>query len=450
MKKSMAVLLIVTILSLTACNIGSEPAKESREGSFIYIVKDNEVTIIKYDGTEETVIIPDRISNKPVACIKDKAFSACSHVKEVFIPESVKRVGVCAFDDTEWYKSLKDEFVVVGDGVLIKCNQTSKDIVIPEGVKSLSSTFYKAGDGGFFDAVIYLPATLKKIDDYAFYKAFGHIIVCNTEQIEEIGQSAFEDSTVDRIIISDKLKSIKDRAFATTDKTVKRSMTIEMTGGGYYVGTQKKVKLPFATSLGKDIFYGLDGNMETVKFEDGTTAITKDMLTCLQSFAKFFIPGEVTCIEKDIFPEGAIIYTEAGSAAEKYAKDNSVKVLILPESFKDRALEKLLIPAFLSADLEFTYDNMQIITSIQIRDQVEGNVYDHYRVYVIVQAATGAKGIEHILKQDNVKSLEDLKFFTKLEYLLLESAIIDGSVDCAVLKSMPALKEAVVNNESLK
>jgi len=34
--------------------------------------------------------------------------------------------------------------------------------------------------------------------------------------------------------------------------------------------------------------------------------------------------------------------------------------------------------------------------------------------------------------------------------LLLESAIIDGSVDCAVLKSMPALKEAVVNNESLK
>lgn len=153
---------------------------------------------------------------------------------------------------------------------------------------------------------------------------------------------------------------------------------------------------------------------------------------------------------KGHIPEGAIIYTEAGSAAEKYAKDNSVKVLILPESFKDRALEKLLIPAFLSANLEFTYDNMQIITSIQIRDQVEGNVYDHYRVYVIVQAATGAKGIEHILKQDNVKSLEDLKFFTKLEYLLLESAIIDGSVDCAVLKSMPALKEAVVNNESLK
>ena len=160
--------------------------------------------------------------------------------------------------------------------------------MIPEGVKSLSSTFYKAGTS-FFDAVI--PARhIEKIDDYAFYKAFGHIIVCNTEQIEEIGQSAFEDSTVDRIIISDKLKSIKDRAFATTDKTVKRSMTIEMTGGGYYVGTQKKVKLPFATSLGKDIFMDSTATWKQLsrRRDHCDNQRHADLFAVLQ---KFFIPG---------------------------------------------------------------------------------------------------------------------------------------------------------------
>ena len=451
MKKALVVFVLITVLLLSACNNGTDPTSDLKEGSFTYTIKDNEITITEYDGVEESVIIPEIIIDTPVVHIGDMAFSACVHVKEIFIPESIKSIGVCAFNDTEWYKDLVDEFVIVGDGILIKCNQTETDIVIPEGVKSLSSTFYEAGVGGFFNAVIYLPSTLKKIDSYAFYKAYGNIVICNMEQIGQIGESAFEDSTIDHIIISDKLKSIGDRAFATTNQKERPLMEIEIIGnGGYYVGTQKMVQLPFSTTLGKDIFYGLEGNMETVKFEEGTTSITKDMIMNMQQFTKFFITEEVTQIEKDVLPEGAIIYTKTGSTAENHANDNALELVILPEDFKDKELERLLIPAFIASNLEFTYENIQKITSIRIDDQIEGNVFEYDHVYVKVNAATDIMGIYHILKQGNVKNLEDLKFFIKLDSLFLNSTIIDPSVDYTILKSMPALTEVVVNHEPLK
>ncbi len=450
MKKALVVFMFITVLLLTACNNGSELTKDLKEGSFTYTIKDNEITITKYDGVEESVIIPETILDIPVVHIKDKAFSACVHVKEVFIPESIKSIGVCAFNDTKWYKGLKDEFVIVGDGILIKCNQTETDIVIPEGVKSLSSTFYEAGVGGFLNAIIYLPSTLKKIDSYAFYKAYGNIVICNTEQIEQIGESAFEDSTIDHIVISDKLKKIENRAFATTNKKERPLMKIEMAGSnGYYVGTRKMVQLPYSTLLGEDIFYGLEGNMETVKFKEGTTSITKDMLKNMQQFTKFFISEEVSQIEKDVLPEGAIIYTKTGSTAENYANDNSLEMVTLPEDFKDKELERLLIAAFIAANLEFTYENMQKIVSIRIDDQIEGNVFAYDHVYVKVNTAFDIMGIDHVLKQGNVMNLEDLKFFIKLESLFLNSTIIDTSIDYTVLKSMPALIKVVVNNEPL-
>ena len=149
------------------------------------------------------------------------------------------------------------------------------------------------------------------------------------------------------------------------------------------------------------------------------------------------------------FPEGAIIYAKTGSTVENYANDNSLEMVTLPEDFKDKELERLLIPAFIAANLEFTYENMQKIVSIRIDDQIEGNVFEYDYVYVKVNTAFDIMGIDHVLKQGNVMNLEDLKFFIKLESLFLNSTIIDTSIDYTVLKSMPALIKVVVNNEPL-
>ena len=117
-------------------------------------------------------------------------------------------------------------------------------------------------------------------------------------------------------------------------------------------------------------------NRKLLNLKKEPLQVTKDMLKNMQQFTKFFISEEVSQIEKDVLPEGAIIYTKTGSTAENYANDNSLEMVTLPEDFKDKELERLLIPAFIAANLEFTYENMQKIVSIRIDDQIEGNVFE--------------------------------------------------------------------------
>lgn len=61
-----------------------------------------------------SVVIPDSVAN-----IGSRAFDGCTNLTAVTIPDSVQEIGVDAFCDTPWLDSFSEEFVVVGDGVLI-------------------------------------------------------------------------------------------------------------------------------------------------------------------------------------------------------------------------------------------------------------------------------------------------------------------------------------------
>lgn len=44
---------------------------------------------------------------------------------------------------TPWYQGLKDEFVIVGDGVLIKYNGTKSGVILPDNVKAIGGTAFR-------------------------------------------------------------------------------------------------------------------------------------------------------------------------------------------------------------------------------------------------------------------------------------------------------------------
>ena len=59
-------------------------------------------------------------------------------LSKVKIEDSVVYVGTNAFTGTSWLKAqAKEEFVVVGDGVLIQYNGNASNIVIPDTVKRI-------------------------------------------------------------------------------------------------------------------------------------------------------------------------------------------------------------------------------------------------------------------------------------------------------------------------
>lgn len=102
-----------------------------------------------------------------VKAIEEEAFGGCRALSDVTLPatleqigpyafwnctspslsfaigENVKKIGKSAFDNTAWKKSLTQEWVIVGDGVLLQYNGAEERVTLPDTVRFLSSAFDK-------------------------------------------------------------------------------------------------------------------------------------------------------------------------------------------------------------------------------------------------------------------------------------------------------------------
>ncbi|MBQ3866628.1 MAG: leucine-rich repeat domain-containing protein [Clostridia bacterium] len=88
-------------------------------------------------GALESVSLPDSLRE-----IGAYAFWKAGTDDLVFsVPAGVRSVGAGAFRATAWLRRQTDEFVVVGDGVLLRYNGSETDVAVPDGVKFLSDAF---------------------------------------------------------------------------------------------------------------------------------------------------------------------------------------------------------------------------------------------------------------------------------------------------------------------
>ena len=86
-----------------------------------------------------------------VTTIDYGACYGCQDLKEVTIPDSVISIGTKAFADTPWLdnwldgtsKGSEDDFLIVGDHILLAYRGNSAKVEIPEGVKQIGSEAFK-------------------------------------------------------------------------------------------------------------------------------------------------------------------------------------------------------------------------------------------------------------------------------------------------------------------
>lgn len=84
------------------------------------------------------IVIPEGVTD-----IRYAAFYHCDNLEKVTIPSTVTNIEQYAFSHTPWlrnfYENSEEDFLIVGDGILLAYKGNEADVEIPEGVKVIAS-----------------------------------------------------------------------------------------------------------------------------------------------------------------------------------------------------------------------------------------------------------------------------------------------------------------------
>lgn len=228
-------------------------------GNFEYMLyNDGSIVIVSYKGSEANVIIPDVIDGKKVVEIGAQAFAAnesiksvrlsknleiigsyafygCSSLSDIYIGNRVWSIGESAFDWTPWYTAQTDDYIIVGDGVLLKYQGKNRHIIVPEDVKHISSAFgmnndivyVEMGDNvltigryafAYCEYLRYVKIGMNVvlIDGYAFENCLALTSVDIPDKVQKIGEYAFNYCNyITNVNIGKSVKEIGANAFKT-------------------------------------------------------------------------------------------------------------------------------------------------------------------------------------------------------------------------------------------
>ena len=162
-----------------------------------------------------SVVLPDGLTH-----IGTSAFDGCSALSDLSVPATVSRVGLRALAGTAFLKNATDEFVVVGNGVLLDWNGEGSEVTVPDGITYLSDVFH----GDKITAVT-LPESLTVIGENAFRSCSLLERVTLPTTLAEIGQAAFYGCTalqevsgldqLDGVTVADGNQSLTDLVSAS-------------------------------------------------------------------------------------------------------------------------------------------------------------------------------------------------------------------------------------------
>ncbi len=227
------------------CYKGTAGEKYAKDNEFDYeIIKedyeykqldDGTIEIIKYNGLDKDVFIPETIDGKKVTSIGENAFQSCTAVS-ITIPQGVTNIGKMAFDSCTSLTSvtIPNSVTSIGEGAFGHCGKLTS-ITIPGSVASigecafvfcsslksvtLSNGLKELGNSAFSKCTslesITIPASVEKFDTQVFTECTKLASVTIENGVKTIGNGAFMDCTaLKEVTIPDSVTNIEFLAFA--------------------------------------------------------------------------------------------------------------------------------------------------------------------------------------------------------------------------------------------
>ena len=372
--------------SLTSINVDSNNEKYMSDNGVLY-TKDKK-TLIQYpskkEGTEYLIL-------QGVESIGEFAFSDCTSLTNITIPNSVTSIGVDAF-----YKctsltniTIPNSVTSIGGKAFIFCSSLTS-ITISDSVTSIGGDAFGScesltsinvdsnNEKYMSDNGVLYTKDKKTLIQYPSKKEGTEYLIL--QGVESIGESAFNECTgLTNITIPDSVTSIGNFAFCECTSLTRIIIPDSVTSIGnfafsYCTSLTSITISNSVTSIGKYAFKYCS-NLTSITIPSSVISIREYAFECCSNLTSITIPSSVTSIGGDAFGScESLTSINVDSNNEKYMSDNGVlytkdkKTLIQYPSKKEGT--EYLISQGVESIGDHAFEGCENLINITIPDSV--------------------------------------------------------------------------------
>lgn len=282
---------------------------------WMYMTHNGEAEIVGYTGTLAAIEIPFDIEGNPVTSVAGRIFKE-SKITSLELSESVLSIGddLCNGCTQLEEITFSTTLIHIGDSAFTGCTALSR-VRIPSGVNYIGS---HAFDG------------CTKLTSVSFIETDSDV----TEEIE-IGIYAFKDCDLESINIPAGVRDIGEYTFYGNANMTSAALPegIEHISSHAFYGCSKLkgIKLPSTLTYIWDYAFAGCTGIEEIEIPNQVTNIEQRAFAGCTALKKTTILSNVKTIGTRVFGDcdSLTIYTNAGSTAETYAKNNDIPYVII-------------------------------------------------------------------------------------------------------------------------
>ncbi len=324
------------------------------------IIDPSVVSVAPYAFVNNSGITSVRIGDN-VASVGEGAFYNCTSLKDVIVSKYVSYIGAFAFDKTPYLSSLKDDFLILGKGILVDVNTTASEVTIPDSVEQI-------GAGAFMNN-----KNLKKVNI--------------PETVTAIGMRAFAGCTaLSSADLPESLVLLDKEAFSNCYalKSAVIPSGVSLLGESVFINCTaiKNAKVCAGVSVSKGLFANCSG-LEYVMLSEGTESIGEYAFLNCKNIKEMSVPASVKSVADNSFTGASSlsVWCVENSIIDIYCMSKGIKSYAIGDANLDgtvnirdateiqKASAKILtmdISACLRGDADFSCEiNVRDATAIQ-------------------------------------------------------------------------------------
>ena len=395
---------------------------------------------------DEEINISPVYNGLPVKVIRRGAFSNCTFIKKVIIPNSVETMAISIFNGCSSLESITLPIIGAGkeanyygeDGntfslIFASSRSSIYGVFLPESLKEVIITGEvglvgkRAFAGCSFITSITLPEFTTEIGEEAFYNCDSLTRIVIPNSVISIGSSAFEGCT--------SLTSIMlPFVGATLNGTENKHFGYIFGASSYSYNARnvpsslKKVIITGGTSIGEEAFYGCS-SLTSIEIPNSVTNIGSSAFYNCTSLEKIVIPNSVTSTGYSVFSNC--------SSLTSIEIPNSVTSIEQSVFSGCISLTSIRIPDSVTSIGSYAFDGCSSLTSIEIPESV---------TRIGSSAFDGCSSLTSIEIPNSVTRIEDYAFYNceALKEIIIPNTVT--SIDKKAFYNCTSLEKIVIPN----